>query len=121
MLVPSYISRVGFTRASAIPNGINDGPIARTIIFLAEAGGPWTMNPSIRTLSSVPTGRRVETLATRPGATVGEAVGPGVALAVAVAVGVAVAVAVGVPGGVAVGVAVALGVGLGVGEGSAAV
>src|SRR6476646_6803636 len=53
------------------------------------------MNPSISTFSPVPTGRRVETLATRPTA--------GVAVAVGVAVGgggVAVAVGVGVGDGI---------------------
>jgi hypothetical protein len=55
------------------------------MIFFAEPCGPCTMNPSIRTLSSVPTGSRVETLATKPG--------------VAVGIGVGVEVGVGVGGG----------------------
>src|SRR3954463_14055097 len=48
------------------------------MIFLIEPTGPWTIKPSIRTLSSVPTGSRVETFATRPGAGVGEGVSVGV-------------------------------------------
>src|SRR4051794_26771159 len=84
-LLPSWISKVGFANASGIPKGISDGPIARTRIFLVEPAGPWTIKPSIKTSSSVPTGRRVETLATNPG----------VAVAVGVAVGVAEAVGVG--------------------------
>jgi hypothetical protein len=37
------------------------------MIFLVEPFGPSTMNPSISTLSSVPTGSRVATLPTKPG------------------------------------------------------
>src|SRR2546421_10874944 len=44
--------------------------MARTIIFLAEPTGPWTIKPSISTLSSAPTGSRVETFSTNPGAEV---------------------------------------------------
>src|SRR2546421_12570077 len=53
--------------------------MARTIIFLAEPTGPWTIKPSISTLSSAPTGSRVETFSTNPGAevVVGVAVGAG--------------------------------------------
>src|SRR4051812_38676772 len=98
-LVESWISKVGFASASVIPKGRSEGPIARTMIFLVEPSGPWTMNPSINTFSSRPTGRRVETLPTSPGVAVG--VGPGVAVAVGLAV--AVAVAVGVADGVGVG------------------
>src|SRR6476646_7767224 len=107
VLVASKISRVGLATASGIPKGINDGPMARMRIFLIEPAGPWTMNPSIRTLSSVPTGSRVEMLATRPGGALGDAVG----------VAVAVAVGEGVPVAVAVAVAVAVGVGEGDGDG----
>src|SRR3954454_24112037 len=89
-LVESWISRVGFASASVIPNGMSDGPIARTIIFLLEPPGPWTIKPSINTFSPVPTGRRVEMLPTTPAA--GEAVGvgvtPGEGVAVAPGVGV---------------------------------
>src|SRR6476646_6586516 len=56
------------------------------------------MKPSIRTLSSVPTGRRVETFATRPGVGVGLGVPVGVGLGVSVGVGVGVPVGVGVGG-----------------------
>src|SRR6478735_3654629 len=86
VVLESWISNVGLPMASAIPNGTSDGPIARTMIFFIEAGGPWTMNPSIKMLSPVRTGRRVEMLVTSPGLAVGLALG--VALAVAVAVGV---------------------------------
>src|SRR3954470_6663130 len=84
VLPASRISNVGFASASGIPKGRRDGPIARTMIFLVEPLGPWTIKPSIRTLLPVPTGRRVETLPTRPVA--------GVAVAVGVAVGVGVGV-----------------------------
>src|SRR3954463_1679795 len=99
VLLESKISRVGSATASAIPKGISDGPIARTRIFLIEPPAPWTMNPSISALSPVPTGRRVEMLATKPG--VGVAVPTGVAVAVGatVAVGVAVGAGVGVGDG----------------------
>src|SRR6476619_1004808 len=92
VLAASRISRVGLASASGIPKGRSDGPIARIMIFFVEPFGPWTMNPSIRTLFPVPTGRRVETLPTRPTA--------GVAVAVAVGLGVAVAVGVGVGDGI---------------------
>src|SRR5438270_8738157 len=85
-LFASKISRVGLTSASLIPKPASDGPIARTMIFLVEPAGPWTMKPSIKTLSSVPTGSRVDTLATKPA---------GVAVGVAVDVGVGVGVGVG--------------------------
>src|SRR3954463_1349552 len=52
------------------------------MIFLTDPTGPWTMTPSIRTLSSVATGRRVETLATRPGVGGGVGVPPGVGVGV---------------------------------------
>src|SRR3954463_13433987 len=52
------------------------------MIFLTDPTGPWTMTPSIRTLSSVATGRRVETFATRPGVGVGVGVPPGVGVGV---------------------------------------
>src|SRR4051812_48254638 len=100
VLLELKIPRVGLATASGIPKGISDGPTARTRIFLIEPEGPWTMNPSIKALSPVPTGSRVETLATRPGVVVG------VVVAVAVAVGFAVAVAVGFTVAVAVAVAV---------------
>src|SRR3954470_24202505 len=100
-LLASRISRVGFAKASFTPNGTSDGAIARTMIFLAEPAGPCTINPSISTLSSVPTGRRVETLATNPGAAVGVTVGVAVAVGVGVGVGVAVGVGVGVGMGAA--------------------
>src|SRR6478609_7361394 len=107
-LLELRISSVGLASASVIPKGSNDGPIARMIIFLFEPLGPCTMNPSIRALSPVPTGRRVETLPTSPvpGVAVAVAVGvaAGVDVAVAVALGVAVAVALGVAVAVAVGV-----------------
>src|SRR6476646_7933364 len=115
VLVASKISRVGLATASGIPKGINDGPMARMRIFLIEPAGPWTMNPSIRTSSPVPTGSRVEMLATRPGGALGVAVG--VAVGDAVGVAVAVAVGEGVPVAVAVAVAVAVGVGEGDGDG----
>src|SRR4249919_630157 len=107
-LLRSRISRVGLASASVIPKGRSDGPIARTMIFFFEPLGPWTMNPSIRTLFPVPTGRRVETLLTRPTVGVAVAVAVGLGVDVAVALGVAVALAV------AVAVAVAVGVGDGV-------
>src|SRR6478736_3394402 len=110
-LFESRISRVGLASASVIPKGRSDGPIARTMIFFFEPLGPWTMNPSIRTLLPVPTGSRVETLLTRP------TVGVAVAVAVAVGLGVDVAVAVALGVAVAVAVAVAVGVGDGVGVG----
>src|SRR5205085_2546425 len=53
-------------------------PIARTIIFLEEPCPPWTMKPCISTFSPVPTGRRVDTLPTKPGVAVGVAVAVGV-------------------------------------------
>src|SRR5215212_5289399 len=87
-----------------MPKGIKDGPMARTRIFLVEPAGPWTMNPSIKALSPVPTGSRVETLPTRPGMAVG--VTAGVTATVAAGVAVGVAVAVGVIATVALGVAV---------------
>src|SRR6476469_4057700 len=65
-LLEFRIARVGLASASVMPKGRSDGPIARTMIFLVEPFGPWTMNPSIRTLSPVPTERRVEMLPTRP-------------------------------------------------------
>src|SRR3954465_14927514 len=94
-LVESWISKVGFASASVIPNGRSEGPIARTMIFLAEPSGPWTMNPSINTFSSTPTGRRVETLPTRPGVAVGVAAGGAVAVGLAVGVGDGVGVVTG--------------------------
>src|SRR5690349_7413033 len=90
-LLESWISKVGFFKASAIPKGISDGPMARMMIFLIEPAGPWTMKPSIKALSSLPTGRRVETLPTRPGVELAVAVGVALGVAVAVAVGVGVA------------------------------
>src|SRR6478735_4113699 len=87
VLPASRISSTGLASASGIPKGRRDGPIARTMIFFVEPLGPWTMKPSIRTLLPVPTGRRVETLPTRPGG-----VAPGVAVGVAVGVGVGVGV-----------------------------
>src|SRR3954451_5234982 len=96
-LVESWISKVGFASASVIPKGRSEGPIARTMIFLVEPSGPWTMNPSINTFSSRPTGRRVETLPTSPGVAVG--VAAGVAVAVGLAVGVGDGVGVGTGGG----------------------
>ncbi len=72
------------------------------MIFLVEPFGPRTMNPSISTLSPVPTGRRVATLPTRPG--VGEGVGVWVGVEVGVGVGVGVGVALDVGVGVGVGV-----------------
>src|SRR5437660_409733 len=102
-LFASKISRVGLASASLIPKPASDGPIARTMIFLVEPAGPWTMKPSIKTLSSVPTGSRVETLATKPGVAVGVGVAAGVAVGVGEAVGA----------GLAVGVAVGVGVGVG--------
>ena len=83
--------------------------MARTIIFLAEPTEPWTIKPSISTLSSAPTGSRVETFSTNPGAEVGVGIGVGVEVVVGVAVGVEVAV------GVGVGVEVGLGYGVGIG------
>src|SRR6478752_3885905 len=109
VLVESKMSKVGLRTASAIPKGTREGPIARIRIFLVDPAGPSTMSPSINALSPMPTGSRVETLATSPAVAVGVAVG--VAVPPGVAVGVAVAVAVGVAVGVAV--AVAVGVGLG--------
>src|ERR1700716_2126681 len=76
-LLASWIPSVGLARASAIPKGTNDGPIARTRIFLVEPAGPCTMKPSINALSPVPTGRRVETLPTKPGVPAGVGVGVG--------------------------------------------
>src|SRR3954462_7356888 len=111
-LLELNIPRVGLRSASVIPKRMSDGPIARTRIFLVEPAGPWTMNPSIKALSPVPAGSRVETLPTRPGVEV--AVGVPVAVAVGLAVAVAVAVAVGLAVPVAVGVAVAVAVGLAV-------
>src|SRR6476469_10199921 len=114
-LLELRISSVGLASASVIPKGSNDGPIARMIIFLFEPLGPCTMNPSIRALSPVPTGRRVETLPTSPvpgvavAVAVGVAAGVDVAVAVALALGEAVAVAVAVALGVAVAVAVGVG------------
>lgn len=118
-LLELKIPRVGLAKASAIPKALSDGPIARTTIFLVELDGPWTMIPSIKTLSPVPTGRRVETLTTRPGEAVGVAVGVALGFAVAVAVALGVAVAVGLTVAIAVAVAVglaaaAVGVGVGV-------
>src|SRR5436190_13715691 len=95
-LLEFRISRVGLPSASVTPKGTSDGPIVRTMIFLVEPFGPWTMNPSIRTLSPVPTERRVEMLPTRPLVGVAVAVAVGVAAGLAVAVAVAVAVAFGV-------------------------
>src|SRR3954469_20062393 len=92
-LLEFRISRVGLASASVIPKGSSDGTMARMMIFFADPLGPWTMNPSIRALSPLPTGRRVETLPTTPG--LGVADGVAVAAGVAVAFGVAVAVAVG--------------------------
>src|SRR5687768_13576805 len=77
-LLPSRISSVGLANASVTPNWVRNGPSARTMIFLVEPFGPRTMNPSMSTLSSVPTGRRVATLATKPDAGVGVGVGVGV-------------------------------------------
>src|SRR3982751_5297384 len=94
-LLELKIVRVGLARASGIPNGLSEGPIARTRIFLVEPAGPWMINPSIKALSPVPTGSRVETLATRPGVAVGVPVGVAVVLGVAVAVAVAVAAGLG--------------------------
>ena len=103
------------------------GPSARTMIFLVEPFGPRTMNPSISTLSPVPTGRRVATLPTKPG--VGEGVGVwvgvgtglgvgvGVGVGVTLDAGVGVGLGVGVAGGVGVGVGVDVGPGVGVGVG----
>src|SRR4051812_18802691 len=78
---------VGLASPSGIPKGMSEGPIARTRIFWVAPAGPCTMNPSIKALSPVPAGSRVETLATTPGLAVAVAVGVAVGVAVAVAVG----------------------------------
>src|SRR3954471_2014167 len=106
LLLASKISRVGLDIASVIPKGTSDGPIARIRIFFVEPAGPWAIKPSISTFSFVPTGSRVETLATRPAG-----VAAGVPVGVAVAVAVGCGVGVGVAAGVGVGVEVGLGVG----------
>src|SRR5947209_511881 len=81
----SCSSRMGL---ASLPASANDGPIARTMTFLFWF--PVTIKPAIKTLSPVPTGKRVEMLAS----TVGGA-GVGVAVAVAVVVGVGVGVVTG--------------------------
>src|SRR3954464_15893848 len=91
--------------------------MARTITFLAEPAGPCTIKPSISTLSSAPTGSRVETFSTNPGPAV--EVGIGVGDEVVVGVGVGVEVAVGAGAGVEVGLGVGVEVGLAVGVGLA--
>ena len=93
--------------------------MARTIIFLAEPTGPCTIKPSISTLSSAPTGSRVETFSTNPGVEVGVGVGVEVMVGVAVGVEVAVGVGVGVEVGLGYGVGVGVEVGLAVGAGLA--
>src|SRR5437588_12663199 len=93
---PSRNSRVG---SASFPARVNDGPIARTMTFLFWL--PVTIKPAIKTLSPVPTGNRVEMLASTVSVP-----------------GVAVGVAVGVGGGVGVGDGVGFGVGGGVGDGT---